>query len=66
MFTRDEIQPAIGDVHTETIWSVYRAEWAADAFAPKFYSPIQNNIGPNFVDGLNFDTCVHSFNVMFL
>ena len=28
-------------------------------FAPKFYSLIQNNIGPNFGDGLNFITCEH-------
>ena len=34
-----------------------------DSFAPKFYSPIQNNIGPNFADGLNFVWCEHSLTV---
>ena len=31
-----------------------------DPFAPKFYSSIQNNIGQNFGEGLNFTTCEHS------
>ena len=47
LFTRNEIQ------------SIYQAEWVVDQFAPKFYSPIQNNIGPNFGDGLNSVTCDH-------
>ena len=32
-----------------------------DPFTPKFYSLVQNNIGSNFDDGLNFVTCEHSF-----
>ena len=35
-----------------------------DLFAPKFYSSIQNNIGPNFGQGLNFVTRDHSFNIV--
>ena len=31
-----------------------------DPFAPKFYSLIQNNIDPNFSEGLNFFTCEQS------
>ena len=34
----------------------------SDLFAPKFYSLIQNNIDPNFGDGLNFVKCENSFN----
>ena len=30
-----------------------------DPFALKFYSAIQNNIGPTFGDRLNFVTCEH-------
>ena len=30
-----------------------------DPFKPKFHSPIQNNIGPNFGHGLNFVTVSH-------
>ena len=38
----------------------------ADPFAPKFLSliQIQNNIGLNFSDGLNFVTCEHSLTVV--
>ena len=36
----------------------------ADPFAPKFHSLIQNNIGLNFSDGLNFVTCEHSLTVV--
>ena len=43
------------------IRSVYWAEWAADPFAPKFCFLVQNNIGPNFDDGLIIVTCKHSF-----
>ena len=31
-----------------------------DPFAPNFYSIIQNNIGQNFGEGLDFTTCEHS------
>ena len=31
-----------------------------DPFVNKFYSPLQNNMGPNFGDGLNFVTCGYS------
>ena len=32
-----------------------------DPFAPKFYSSMQNNIGTNTCDGLNFVTCEQTF-----
>ena len=32
-----------------------------DPFASKFCSPVQNNIGSNFIVGLNFVTCEHFF-----
>ena len=31
-------------------------EWVMDPFTVIFYSPVQNNIGPNFSDGLTFVT----------
>ena len=37
--------------------TVKLAEWIVDLFVPKFYSPIQNNIGLNFGDGLDFVRC---------
>ena len=40
---------------------VYRTERVIDPFVLKFISPIQNNIGPNFCDGLNFVTCEQAF-----
>ena len=42
-------------------WSVFLPNWVVDLFAPKFYSLIQNNIGLNFSDRLNFVTGEHSF-----
>ena len=41
-------------------WSIYWADWVTDIFVPKFYSLIQNNIGPNLSDRLNFVTCEYS------
>ena len=35
-----------------------------DPFPPIFYSPIQNNMSPNFSDGLNFGICEHSYNLL--
>ena len=42
---------------------MYWDEWVMDPFALKFYSPIQNNIGPNFGDGLDFVTCEQTLTV---
>ena len=33
-------------------------------FSPKFYSPIQSNVGQNFGDGPNFVICEHILNFM--
>ena len=64
MFTRNEIQPVILTDKNWVAWqqtevfiltqfqSAYQPEWVEDPFAPKFYSLIQNNINPNFGDGL--------------
>ena len=38
------------------LYSVHLSDWM-DPFALKFYCTIQNNIGQNFGDGLNFVTC---------
>ena len=68
MFTRNEIQPVIptdkkwvawqqmGMFTLIQFWSIYRAEWVADIFVPKFYSVVHSNIGLNFGDGLNYVT----------
>ena len=42
--------------------SVYQSEWFAEPFPPKICSLIQNDIGANFGDDLNFVTREHSFN----
>ena len=34
--------------------SIYQAKWVTELSAPKFYSLVQNNIGPNVDGGLNF------------
>ena len=39
-------------------------KWKMDPFVPKLYPLIQNNIGSNFGDGLNFVTCEHSFSLV--
>ena len=57
MFTHNEIQPIIltekkGGMFTlKQFQSIFWVEWVVDSFAPKFYSLIQKNIGPNFGDG---------------
>ena len=38
----------------------------ADPFVPKFYSPIKNNICPNFSERLDFVLCEHSLKVFTL
>ena len=43
---------------------IYQVEWVVYRIATKFCSPIQNNIGPNFGDGLNFVTCEQSFKLL--
>ena len=48
-------------LYLKQFWPVYQAELVADPFVPKFYSPIQNNVRPNFGEVLNFVTCEHSF-----
>ena len=43
------------------MFNQFRAELVADPFTPKFHFPIQNNIGLNFVDGLNFVACKQTY-----
>ena len=69
VLTQNEIQHVI---LTDKKWvfilkqfqSIYRAEWFVDPFVPKFYSLIQNIIGLNFGDGLNFVTREHSLTLV--
>ena len=68
LFTRNEIQPVIrankkrvarqkmAMFIPKQFRSVYQSERVADPFALKLYSVIQNHIGPNFNNGLNFVT----------
>ena len=56
-----KFSPIFPPIIQSVIRSIYRAELVMDPFAPKFYSIIQSNIGPNFGDGLYFVTCEHSF-----
>ena len=44
-------------------FSPCQAEWVADPFEPKSHSLIQNNMGPNFSNGLNLVTCEHSLTI---
>ena len=41
----------IGMFRLKQFRSIYWVEWVVNSFAPKLYSLIQNNIGPNFGEG---------------